>query len=71
MTSPSSEAVTSSAIAVTVQADPVVSDDSGPAILALPERTGGATLPAAHVRTTQPPVGPDLLRRVLDGLKRL
>jgi hypothetical protein len=39
---------------------------------ALPRRAAGIPLPALPpARTIQPPVSPELLRRVLDGLKKL
>jgi hypothetical protein len=71
MASPSSEAVTPGGNAVAAQNEPPPAGDAGPAALALPQRVAGTPLPATPARTTQPPPDPEILRRVLDGLKRL
>jgi hypothetical protein len=39
--------------------------------LALPKRVGGIPNPATSASTIQPAADPDVLRRVLDGLKQL
>lgn len=44
---------------------------AAPAAPALPRRIRGALPAAGPGRTVQPAAGPDLLRRVLDGLNRL
>jgi hypothetical protein len=71
MTSPSSEATTPGENAVTAQADAPARGDPVLATPALPQRIGGVPLQATPARTIQPLTDFDLLRRVLDGLKRL
>lgn len=71
MASSPGEAATPGGNAGTARAAPPLRDDSGPAAPALPQRTGRNSFPAMPARTTQPPVSPELLRRVLDGLKQL
>jgi hypothetical protein len=71
MTSSPSEAVTPDGNAVTAQTYPPTYGDAGPAPQALPQRIGGILLSATPVRTTQPLADPNLLCRVLDGLKQL
>jgi hypothetical protein len=71
LTSPSSEEELLAAVAFTSQTDSPASDDSGLAARALPRRIAGSSLTAMDVRTAQPLADPALLRRVLDGLKRL
>jgi hypothetical protein len=41
------------------------------ALSALPQRIGGTLHPAAPAWTTRPHVEPELLRRIIDGLKEL
>jgi len=55
----------------TARAGTPLRDDPGPTTSALPRRAGRNSLPAMPARTIQPPVSPELLRRVLDGLKQL
>jgi hypothetical protein len=71
MTSPSSEAITSAENAVTTQPDQPACGDPVPAASALPQRTGCIPLEATPARTIHPLADLDLLRRILDGLKRL
>jgi len=71
MTSPSSEAITPGENTVTAQADPPARGDPAPAAPPLPQRIGGVPLQATPARTIYPPADLDLLRRVLDSLKRL
>jgi hypothetical protein len=71
MASSSGEAAEPGGNASTAQGVPSLRGTAGLAS-ALPRRIGGIRLPAAPpTRTIQPPAGPDLLRRVLDGLKQL
>jgi hypothetical protein len=41
------------------------------ALSTLPQRIGGTLHPATPAAATRPHVGPELLRRVIDGLKEL
>ncbi len=71
MTSPSGDAVTPRENTRTGETDPSPCAAAGPTALALPQRIGGILIATTPGRATQQPAGPELLRRVLDGLKQI
>jgi hypothetical protein len=55
----------------TSQAGPPLRNGTSAAAPALPRRNVGILLPATPASAICPPVEPELLRRILDGLKKL
>ena len=55
----------------TAQAGSPLHNGASPAVPALPRRNAGILIPAPPASAICPPVEPELLRRVLDGLKKL